>query len=125
MPIEHPMKIAVEAKVELLGEFIVLRSVGEPADVPDSISIIGGAPEGEPQPIHYFDSPGVERLFVMDPHGSPRATRGAPAGPPPAARSSRLRRPAANPIQVRVLIPGQSMSRLRTGGAPSDGILTT
>ena len=31
------------------------RSSGEPVEMPDSISIIGGAPEGEPQPMHYFD----------------------------------------------------------------------
>jgi hypothetical protein len=31
--------------------------------VPDSVSIIGGAPDGEPQPMHYFDSRGVKRLF--------------------------------------------------------------
>jgi hypothetical protein len=65
IPIEPPMKISVEAKVERLGEFIVFRSMGEPAEVPDSVSIIGGAPDGEPQPMHYFDARGVERLFLM------------------------------------------------------------
>jgi len=49
------MKISVEAKIERLGEFIVLSSAGEPAEVPDSVSIIGGAPDGEPQPMHYFE----------------------------------------------------------------------
>ena len=49
MPIDPPMKIAVEATVERLGEFFVLRSKGRPADVPDSVSIIGGAPDGDPQ----------------------------------------------------------------------------
>ena len=58
---EPPMKIAGEAKLERLGEFIVFSSTAEPAEVPDSISIIGGAPDGEPQPMHYFDSRGVER----------------------------------------------------------------
>jgi len=33
-------------------------SVGEPAEVPDSVSIIGGAPDGEPQPMHYFNARG-------------------------------------------------------------------
>src|ERR687897_2801938 len=70
MPIEPPMRISVEATVERLGAFIVLHSIGEPADVPDSISIIGGAPEGQPQPMHYFDSRGVKRLFLMTLEGS-------------------------------------------------------
>ena len=69
-PIEPPMKMTVEATVERLGVFIVLRSVGEPAEVPDSISIIGGAPDGEPQPMHYYDERGVERLFMMAVEGS-------------------------------------------------------
>jgi hypothetical protein len=55
------MKIFMEAKIERLGEFIVFSSVGKPAEVPDSVSIIGGAPDGEPQPMHYFDSRGVKR----------------------------------------------------------------
>jgi len=63
-PTEPPMKISHEAKIERLGEFIVFSSVAEPAEVPDSISIIGGAPNTEPQPMHYFDSRGVKRLYV-------------------------------------------------------------
>jgi hypothetical protein len=70
VPVEPPMKISTETKIERLGEFIVMSSVGEPAEVPDSISIIGGAPDGEPQPMHYFDSRGVERLFMMTLEGS-------------------------------------------------------
>jgi hypothetical protein len=66
-PMEPPMKMAAEAKIERLGEFIVFSSVGEPAELPDSISIIGGAPEGEPQPMHYFDSRGVKRLYIDGP----------------------------------------------------------
>jgi hypothetical protein len=58
IPIEPPMKVSVEATVERLGPFIVFRSVGEPAEVPDGLSIIGGAPDGEPQPMHYFDARG-------------------------------------------------------------------
>ena len=64
MPIDPPLKLSVEATVERLGKFVVFRSVGEPAEVPDSISIIGGAPDGEPQPMHYFDSRGVQRRFL-------------------------------------------------------------
>ena len=70
MPIEPPVKITVDSKIERLGEFIVMTSVGEPAEVPDTISIIGGAPDGEPQPMHYFDSRGVKRLFMMTLKGS-------------------------------------------------------
>jgi hypothetical protein len=70
IPIEPPMRISVEATVERLGEFMVFRSRGEPADVPDSVSIIGGAPEGEPQPMHYFDERGVQRLYLMAMEGS-------------------------------------------------------
>ena len=64
VPIEPPVRISVEQTVERLGEFIVVRSVGRPAEVPDSISIIGGGPAGEPQPMHYFDERGVERLYM-------------------------------------------------------------
>ena len=70
MPIEPPMKLAVQAKVERLGAFIVFHSKGESAEVPDSISIIGGGPDGEPQPMHYFDSRGVQRLFETSVEGS-------------------------------------------------------
>jgi hypothetical protein len=74
VPIEPPMRIYLEAKVERLGEFRVWRSAGEPAEVPDSVAIIGGAREGGPQPMHYFDSRGGQadvsdesrRLFVED-----------------------------------------------------------
>jgi hypothetical protein len=38
--------------------------------MPDSVSIIGGAPDGEPQPMHYFDSRGVKRLFMTALEGS-------------------------------------------------------
>ena len=65
IPIEPPMKVSGEAKFERLGEFVVFSSSAEPAEVPDSISIIGGAPDGEPQPMHYFDSRGLKRLFMM------------------------------------------------------------
>jgi len=64
IPMEPPMKISEEAKIERLGELIVFSSVGEPREMPDSVSIIGGAPDGEPQPMHYFDSRGVKRLYM-------------------------------------------------------------
>jgi hypothetical protein len=70
VPIEPPMRVTVDASIERLGEFIVLHSVGQPADVPDSISIIGGAPGDEPQPMHYFDARGVKRLFMTAIEGS-------------------------------------------------------
>ena len=70
IPIEPPMTVSAEAKVERLGEFIVFSSVGEPAEMPDSISIIGGAADGEPQPMHYFDSRGVQRLYLTALEGS-------------------------------------------------------
>ena len=69
-PVEPPMKLSAEAKIEQMGEFIVFSSKGEPAEVPDSVSIIGGAPDGEPQPMHYFDSRGVKRLYMTTLEGS-------------------------------------------------------
>jgi hypothetical protein len=69
-PADPPMKITAEAKIERMGEFIIFSSVAEPAAVPDSLSIIGGAPDGEPQPMHYFDSRGVQRLYVTALEGS-------------------------------------------------------
>lgn len=65
IPIKPPMKVSVEAKISRLGKFIVFSTVCTPVEVPNSVSIIGGAPEGEPQPMHYFDSRGVKRLFLM------------------------------------------------------------
>ena len=70
LPTDPPLKLTVDATIERLGEFIVFSTVGEPAAVPDTISIIGGAPDGEPQPMHYFDSRGVQRLFLMALEGS-------------------------------------------------------
>jgi hypothetical protein len=70
IPLEPLMKVSGEAKIERLGEFIVFSSMSEPAEMPDSLSIIGGAPEGEPQPMHYFDSRGVKRMFLTAIEGS-------------------------------------------------------
>lgn len=87
-PIEPPMRMSVEATVERLGEFIVFRSAGEPAELPDSVSIIGGAPNGEPQPMYYFDERGVKRLYLTALEGStwriwlaPGEDWNGPAGP--------------------------------------------
>ena len=70
LPIEPPMRISADVTIERLGAFIVMRSTGEPAEMPDSISIIGGAPDGEPQAMHYFDSRGVKRLFMTTVDGA-------------------------------------------------------
>ena len=70
MPIEPPVKMSEEAKIERMGEFIVFSSMGEQGEVPDSLSIIGGAPDGEPQPMHYFDARGVQRLYLTAIEGS-------------------------------------------------------
>jgi hypothetical protein len=70
LPTEPPMKVSIEAKIERLGNLIVWSSVGKPADPPSSISSIGGAPDREPQPMHYFDSRGVKRLFMTTLEGS-------------------------------------------------------
>jgi hypothetical protein len=70
LPTDPPFRISAEATIERLGEFIVFRSKGEPSEVPDNISIIGGAPDGEPQPMHYFDSRGVTRLYMTTVEGS-------------------------------------------------------
>ena len=78
LPIEPPLKMSVEASIRALGEFMVFSSVGEPADLPDSISIIGGALDGDPQPMHYFDSRGVHRLFMTTLEGSTWTIRRAP-----------------------------------------------
>ena len=65
LPFDPPLKMSAETSIGRLGEFIVIRSVGQPAELPDTISIVGGGPDGEPQPMHYFDSRGVKRLFMM------------------------------------------------------------
>jgi hypothetical protein len=70
IPIEPPMKITADMKIERLGPFIVFHSIRGPADLPDSVSIIGGAPRGDPQPMHYFDARGVKRLYLTAVEGS-------------------------------------------------------
>jgi hypothetical protein len=58
------MNLTSDAKLERLGDSIVFTSVGEPAEVPDTLSVIGEAPEGQPRPMHYYDSRGVERRYL-------------------------------------------------------------
>ena len=70
IPIDPPMPISVEASIERFGGFVVMRTVGEPAEMPSTLSVIGGAPDGEPQPMHYFDDRGVQRLFMTTVDGS-------------------------------------------------------
>ena len=70
IPTEPPIRIAAQTTVEHLGAFVVMRSVGESAEMPDTLSIIGGAPEGEPQPMYYFDDRGVRRRYLTCVAGS-------------------------------------------------------
>ena len=78
IPIDPPLKISGTTTIEPLGAFIVIRTVGEPVEVPDSISIVGGAPEDEAQPMHYFDSRGVQRLYLTSVKGSTWTVSRAP-----------------------------------------------
>jgi hypothetical protein len=70
LPLEPPMHVSGKATIERLGEFIVFRTMAEQAEMPDSLAIIGGAPDGEPQPMHYFDARGVQRLYLTAIDGS-------------------------------------------------------
>jgi hypothetical protein len=70
MPLEPPMRISGRAIIERLGEFIIFRTMAEQAEVPDSLSIIGGARDSEPQPMHYFDTRGIQRLYLTAIEGS-------------------------------------------------------
>ena len=88
IPMEPPMRISGRTTVERLGAFVVVDARAEPVELPDSLSIIGGAPEGEPQPMHYFDSRGVKRLYLTTVEEStwkiwraPRENLDGPDGP--------------------------------------------
>ena len=70
IPLDPPIKVSAKATIERMGAFIVFRTVGEPAEMPSTLSVIGGAPDGEPQPMHYFDSRGVKRMFQTALDGS-------------------------------------------------------
>jgi hypothetical protein len=85
---DPPLTMSAKTTIERMGEFMIVRSVAEPAELPDSISIVGGAADGQPQPMHYFDSRGVQRLFLMALDGStwkiwraPGEDWNGPAGP--------------------------------------------
>ena len=88
IPTSPPLKISADVTFERLGKLLVMRSMGEPAEMPDAIAIIGGAADGEPQPMHYFDSRGVKRMFLTTLTGStwtywraPREDWNGPDGP--------------------------------------------
>ena len=67
---DPPMHLAADATFERLGSFLVFRSdAAEPPGSPSSVSIIGGAPEGEPQPMAYFDLRGVRRRYLTTVEG--------------------------------------------------------
>jgi hypothetical protein len=70
LPLDPPMRISGQATIERLGAFIIFRAMAEHSEVPDSLSIIGGAPDGEPRPMHYFDARGVQRLYLTAIEGS-------------------------------------------------------
>jgi hypothetical protein len=70
IPIDPPMHVTADAAIERFGDFVVMRTTGEPAEMPSTISIIGGAPDGDPQPMHYFDDRGVKRLFMTAVEGT-------------------------------------------------------
>jgi len=58
------ISISGHTTIEPLGEFVVLRTTVQPAEFPDSVSIIGGGPADAPAPMHYFDERGVQRLYL-------------------------------------------------------------
>lgn len=57
------IKVTGHTTIEPLGVFVVLRATVQPAEFPDSVSIIGGGPDDAPAPMHYFDERGVQRLY--------------------------------------------------------------
>jgi len=67
---DPPITISQRVTIERLGAFVVFRTAGQPAELPDSIAIIGGGSPRDPQPMHYFDSRGVKRMFVTAVAGS-------------------------------------------------------
>ncbi len=70
VPADPPIRLTLETTMERLGPWVVMRSLGEPAENPDSLSVIGGGPAGEPQPMRYFDSRGVQRRYLTTIEGS-------------------------------------------------------
>ena len=48
IPVEPPLRLSEEVTIERLGEFVVFGTIGEPAELPDSIAIIGEGPPATP-----------------------------------------------------------------------------
>ena len=69
-PGDPPLHMSADATIERLGAFLVFRVEAEPKELPGSISVIGGGQDGEPQPMHYFDSRGVRRSYLTTVEGS-------------------------------------------------------
>ena len=68
---DPPMHLAADTTIEPLGPFLIFRSeAAEPPELPSTVAIIGGAAEGEPQPMAYFDSRGVRRRYLTTVEGS-------------------------------------------------------
>jgi predicted enzyme related to lactoylglutathione lyase len=68
---DPPIHLAADATIEWLGSLLVFRTAAaEPPELPSSVSLIGGATEGEPQPLAYFDSRGVRRRYLTAIKGS-------------------------------------------------------
>lgn len=57
------IRISGHTTIEALGPYVVLRSTIQPAEFPDSISVIGGGSGSGAAPMHYFDERGVERRY--------------------------------------------------------------
>ena len=70
LPTDPPLTMTAVARIEPLGEFVVFSSVNQPTAVPDSVAIIGGGPDGESQPMYYFDARGIKRLYLTALEGS-------------------------------------------------------
>src|SRR5262245_26353633 len=60
---DRRLTINESATIERVGPFGVLRSTVQPAEFPDSISIIEAGEAGA-APMHYFDERGVQRLYL-------------------------------------------------------------
>ena len=70
VPAEPPIPLTVDTTIERLGDFIVIRSVGEPAEVPDTLSVVGGAPRRRTTAHALLRLAGVKRRFLTTLDGS-------------------------------------------------------
>jgi hypothetical protein len=61
---DRVLAVSGRTRIERLGAFIVVRTTLQPPEFPDSLSVIGSAEAGEPQPMQYFDERGVQRLYL-------------------------------------------------------------